>query len=219
MKKLGFKDVRAGLLKRLGLPESEPITPEARLPGSDSEAIDEVDGLPPELADYPGLRKLFAQAQKQQVESAEHGASPESPRPDDKTSAEGANAPSRGTGDQSTDALPNAAVEQAMQQAKQSAVLSPIDQHIASDASLGEPAADLEPLQEVEQKHEPSVEIKGDKWRPALDTVVSGKPHKRTARPLLSRVFDWIVLLLLCVGLAFAITALATLFKTTHAPH
>jgi hypothetical protein len=33
-----------------------------------------------------------------------------------------------------------------------------------------------------------------------------------------AKVFDWVVLLLLCIGLAFAIAALATLLKTVHIP-
>src|SRR5437868_4509901 len=123
MKKLGLKHLRVGLLKRLGLPESEPITPQPSPPTSESDAIDDVDGLPPELADYPGLRKLFAQAQKQRLESAEPGASPESRRPDNDTSAEGANAPSSGTAVESPDALPNAAIGESIEHAKHSAVL------------------------------------------------------------------------------------------------
>jgi hypothetical protein len=219
MKKLGLKDLGLAVLKRIGLPEIEPITTQATPHASDSEVADDPDGLPPELADYPGVRKLFAQAQKQQLESAEPGASLVSGRPDDTKSTEAVNLPSSLSVNGSSDAQASAAVERRVEQAKDSAVRSPINQPISPDGSLNEAPANVEALQQGEKQYESSVAVRADESRPSLDTAVPRKPDKRTAIPLLSKVFDWIVLLLLCIGLAFAITALATLFKTSQTPH
>ena len=70
MKKLGLDSLISAVLKRLGVPTSTTIAAHTFDDTSAPDAVSNPDELPPELADYPGVRKLFEQAQKQGAESS-----------------------------------------------------------------------------------------------------------------------------------------------------
>src|SRR5438034_1202013 len=70
MKKLGLDSLIGAVLKKLGIPTSTTIATHIFDDTSAPEALNDPDDLPPELADYPEVRKLFEQAQKQGAESS-----------------------------------------------------------------------------------------------------------------------------------------------------
>jgi hypothetical protein len=218
MKKLGLDSLISAVLKRLGIPTSTTIATHTSDDTSAPNPISDPDELPPELADYPGVRKLFEQAQKQGAESStDHAALPPE-APADGQSPERLKAqPIHDISELPSGLASNPEIRKLVEEAKGSAALFSTERVI----STAEIARDLhlqEPLQETMRIRGSSVGPRVDLPTGAIDEGTLPKLLKASPIGRVSKTFDWIVLIVLCVGLAFAIAALIVLFRTAHVP-
>jgi len=217
MKKLGLDSLISALLKKLGVPTSTTIATHTFDDTSAPDAVSDPDELPPELADYPGVRKLFEQAQKQGAESSTGPAASPPEAPADGQSPERLKAqPVHEVSDLPSGLASNPEIIKLVEEAKGSAALFSTERVI----STAEIAKDLhlqEPLKET-KRNPGAVGPRVDLPASAIDEWTLPKLLKASPIGRASKAFDWIVLIVLCVGLAFAIAALIVLFRTAHVP-
>ena len=218
MKKLGLDSLISALLKKLGVPTSTSIAAHTFDDTSAPDAVSDPDELPPELADYPGVRKLFEQAQKQGAESSTGPAASPPEAPADGQSPERLKAqPVHEVSDLPSGLASNPEIIKLVEEAKGSAALFSTERVI----STAEIAKDLhlqEPLHETMGIRGSAVGPRVDLPAAAIDEGTLPKLLKGSPIGRVSKAFDWIVLVVLCVGLAFAIAALIVLFRTAHVP-
>jgi len=217
MKKLGLDSLISALLKRLGVPTSTTIAAHTFDDTSAPDAVNDPDELPPELADYPGVRKLFEQAQKQGAESSIDPAASPPEAPADGQSPERVKAqPVHEVSDLPSGLASNPEIIKLVEEAKGSAALFSTER-VISPAEIAKDLHLQEPLKET-KRNPGTVGPRVDLPAAAIDEGTLPKLLKASLIGRVSKAFDWIVLIVLCVGLAFAIAALIVLFRTAHVP-
>ena len=217
MKKLGLDSLISALLKKLGVPTSTTIAAHTFDDTSAPDAVNDPDELPPELADYPGVRKLFEQAQKQGAESSIDPAASPPEAPADGQSPERVKAqPVHEVSDLPSGLASNPEIIKLVEEAKGSAALFSTER-VISPAEIAKDLHLQEPLKET-KRNPGTVGPRVDLPAAAIDEGTLPKLLKASLIGRVSKAFDWIVLIVLCVGLAFAIAALIVLFRTAHVP-
>jgi hypothetical protein len=220
MKNLGLGSLISAVLEKLGMPGSTTSATETFTYTSEPHEVNDLQDLPPELADYPGVRKLFEEAQKRRTgltgELVTSSAAPEESK-----SAAPIKTIKREHTHNASEIPPaltgNPAVRELVDRAKGSAVLFSAEHVISSDEAAKDPHLP-EVLNDAERKLSSKLGLRVDLHPGAIKKPVVPKTVKASPVARDSKVLDWIMLLLFCLGLAFAITAVATLLKTTHVP-
>jgi hypothetical protein len=218
MKKLRLDGLISAVLKKIGVPTSATIATHTVDDTSAPDAVNNPDDLPPELADYPGVRRLFEQAQKQGAESGTDRAVLPPEAPADGQSPERPRAqPIHDVSELASGLASGPEIRKLVEDAKAPAVVFSTERVISPPEIAKDPRLQ-EPPKEIKINPSSTVGPRVDLPPGAIHEGTIQKPPKASRIGRVSEAFDWIVLIVLCVGLAFAVAALIVLFKTAPAP-
>jgi hypothetical protein len=218
MKRLGLDGLIAAVLKKLGVPTSTTITTPTLDDTLVPQAVNDPDDLPPELADYPGVRKLFAEAQQQgAASSSDHVALPPEVPADGQGTERREAQPIHDVSELPASLPGNPEIRKLEEDAKRSAVSFPAGRATAP-AEIAKDLHPQKPAKVTERNPGSAVGPRVHLPPGAIDERTVQRLSKANPVGRVSKAFDWILLIALCLGLAFAVAALIVLFRTTHVP-